>query len=380
MEAELFESLLYQDESEALDFKLEQYPFTDATEIQKGELLKDILAFANAWRQSDAHILIGVEEVRGGRSIPRGVSAHLLDRHLQQFVNSKTNRPVTFSYSSLKFEDLDIGVLELPQQDRPVYLLKDYGKLRANVVYTRRGDTTAEATPDEVVRMASIPHLHGGQPVLELEFADPDTRHRFGQRAELLSQSLQLPRTKSIPLYGEPADTQWGFSVGSMDALRNREFYRELAEYLRESTYLCSVMVALNNPSTTVAQNAIVTLRVESEGVSILANDDLPVKPLKSRTFLGRPRKPLQAQRIEVGRFGDVYEVRALVGSVQPGTTAWAVEPFYVGARSSILVRVEVEISANNLRIPIRSVAEIDIEARAVKATVAELKAFGDSE
>src|SRR5437016_3454734 len=104
MNQDLFESLLYQHESEALDFKLGQYEFDKATDEQKGEILKDILAFANAWRQTDAHILIGVEEGRGGRSRVVGVPQHLLNRNLQQFVHSKTNRPVIFSYEPFAFE------------------------------------------------------------------------------------------------------------------------------------------------------------------------------------------------------------------------------------------------------------------------------------
>ena len=80
MDLQLLESLLYQEESEALDFKIQQYPFSEATDEQKSELLKDILAFANAWRQTDAYILIGVQEVIGGRSIARGIDPndHLL--------------------------------------------------------------------------------------------------------------------------------------------------------------------------------------------------------------------------------------------------------------------------------------------------------------
>jgi hypothetical protein len=97
MDKNLFEVLLYQDESETLDFKEDQYAFDGATDIQKCELLKDILAFANSWRREDAYILIGVREVRGGRSVVCGASSHLLNRNLQQFVNSKINRPVTFS-------------------------------------------------------------------------------------------------------------------------------------------------------------------------------------------------------------------------------------------------------------------------------------------
>ena len=68
----LIESLLYQSEGTALDFKKEQYSFQKATDEQKSELLKDILAFANSWRQNEAYIVIGVEEVVGGRHIPVG--------------------------------------------------------------------------------------------------------------------------------------------------------------------------------------------------------------------------------------------------------------------------------------------------------------------
>ena len=48
MNAVLMEELLNEDESATLDFKRDQYPFDNATDEQKGELLKDILAFANA--------------------------------------------------------------------------------------------------------------------------------------------------------------------------------------------------------------------------------------------------------------------------------------------------------------------------------------------
>ncbi len=67
MDNVLFERLLYEEEGPTLDFKRDQYRFAKATDSDKSELLKDILGFANAWRRSDAYILIGVEDVRGGR-------------------------------------------------------------------------------------------------------------------------------------------------------------------------------------------------------------------------------------------------------------------------------------------------------------------------
>ena len=51
MNAEFLEALLNEDENPALDFKREQYPFERAPDDEKSELLKDILAFANACRR-----------------------------------------------------------------------------------------------------------------------------------------------------------------------------------------------------------------------------------------------------------------------------------------------------------------------------------------
>lgn len=47
----LVESLLYEDEGATLDFKQTSYLFEGAERHQKAELLKDILAFANAFRE-----------------------------------------------------------------------------------------------------------------------------------------------------------------------------------------------------------------------------------------------------------------------------------------------------------------------------------------
>jgi predicted HTH transcriptional regulator len=106
MNSDLFEQLLYEEENTSLDFKVEQYRFSKATEEEKSELLKDLLGFANAWRRSDAYILIGVDDVRGGRSNPVGISEadHLDDHSLQQFVNNLTNQPVRFHYEAFGFE------------------------------------------------------------------------------------------------------------------------------------------------------------------------------------------------------------------------------------------------------------------------------------
>lgn len=155
----LLESLLREDEGTSLDFKRDQYPFVGITDDDlKGELLKDILAFANSWKRTDAYILIGVEEVRGGRSNIVGISTHLPDASLQQFVNTKIQRPLIFSYEAYPYEGVQIGIIHIPRQERPFYLKKDYGRLKANTAYIRRSSSTDIASLDEIAKMGIATH------------------------------------------------------------------------------------------------------------------------------------------------------------------------------------------------------------------------------
>ena len=151
----LLEGLLHEAEGPSLDFKSAQYPFEHATAKEKSELLKDILAFANSWRRTTAYILIGVEEVKGGRSNVVGVDKHLDDASLHQFANGKTQRPVEFSYQVISIEETTIGAIEIPLQDRPTYLTKPFGKLREHEVLIRDGSSTRAATPEEIAQMGA---------------------------------------------------------------------------------------------------------------------------------------------------------------------------------------------------------------------------------
>lgn len=192
LDSTLLENLLYQEEGSALDFKEKQYPFDGAKKDQKGELLKDILAFANSWRQTTAYILVGVEEVKGGRSRIIGITDHLDDAKLHQFVNSKTQQSVEFSYFPFHTEGSEIGVIEIPLQQRPIYIRRDYGKLNADVVYIRDGSSTRPATPDEIAKMG-VERVLDDPPQFILEWADTDSRAVFPSPHTVCSLFLNPP-------------------------------------------------------------------------------------------------------------------------------------------------------------------------------------------
>ncbi len=155
LDSEQLEQLLSQEEGHTLDFKQNQYQFERADDADKGELMKDILAFANTTRKDTAYILVGVKEVKGRCNEVVGVDRFLDDARVQQFVNSKTQRPVVFSYQYISIGNRTIGVIEIPVQPRPIHLKKNFGRLVAEKVYLRRGSSTDVASPDEIAQMGN---------------------------------------------------------------------------------------------------------------------------------------------------------------------------------------------------------------------------------
>jgi predicted HTH transcriptional regulator len=176
----LVEQLLNESESTTLDFKEQQYKFIHASDDEKSEFLKDILSFANAFRRTDAFILIGVREIKGDRSMPVGIHEDIDDATLQQFVNHKTHKPVNFSCYTIPFQGVKLGIIQVPIQERPFYLRKDYGKLKKNVVYIRRGTSTGEASLDEVARMSIfLGTAQTYEPILKLQFVNGSDQANF---------------------------------------------------------------------------------------------------------------------------------------------------------------------------------------------------------
>ncbi|GCA95447.1 AlbA family DNA-binding domain-containing protein [Microcystis aeruginosa] len=232
MKTQLLESLLYEEESPTLDFKKEQYPFSKASEEEKSELVKDILGFANAWRRSDAYILIGVEEVRGGKSEVIGIQNHLDDHTLQQFINSLTNQPVRFHYEAATIEGKQVGVIRIEQQTRPIYLKKKYGKLDKDKVYVRRGSSTdpqKPATLDEIAQMRVEPEDIDAN--LAVVFSNPDTKELIGSHLSIEAELCNLPPSYSIPSLPDLPRNSYGFYSTSMHRT-NHQYYRELAHYI----------------------------------------------------------------------------------------------------------------------------------------------------
>lgn len=162
-------------ESNSLDYKREQYVFFKAKPEEKGELLKDMLAMANADRAEFAFILIGIEELPNKLGKIVGIPADdvIDDAILHQFVNQKTNAFIPFrSYAVpsgiVGRECIQVVEIDNCRDHRPFFLKSDFGKLNANLVYMRDGTTTVVANPTQIREMGESAQQGKARPVVEL--------------------------------------------------------------------------------------------------------------------------------------------------------------------------------------------------------------------
>ena len=340
-------SLLSMEEGPTLDFKREQYRFDKAADEDKAELLKDILAFANTQRHRTAHILVGVEEVTGGRSKVVGVDRHLDDAILHQFVNGKTNRPVEFSYFPYPVEDKSIGVIEIPIQQRPVWAEKIYGVVKANEVYVRDGSSTRPALPDEIAAMG-----RGNPPRLQAQWGDatrrtvypPDYVHRNtgltlpdefqtweGRRGhydfEALAQKLGVDPT----VYDGPRVT----------LIRERVMYKSLG-------------LRFFNSSGSVGENVRFTGILKGrQGVIFKSSGNflLSEEPFQSND-----------EKIRSNPSGDDIEIAVEVGHIRPGEYVWAGRGVQFSTKGSGRLIWKGRFVADNLPEPIECLLPLQVE------------------
>lgn len=365
----LIDQLLFEEEGNTLDFKSEQYRFSVATDQEKSELLKDIIAFANAWRRTDAYILIGVKEVKGGRSEIMGISEHLDDAQLQQFINSKTQRPIDFSYKTVQHDGQQIGVIQIPVQRRPFYLKNDFGKLKRNVVYIRRGSSTDIASPDEVSIMGGEANgIYQGAPSLEAFLITGQHDEIVEKRLERKLINMTIPDDEQFPDYYVERSNISGLHMLSFE---NQDYYRDRAKYLQASSRIRAFKIGVKNSGTIAARDVKVIFNVRNEDKSYIACklNDLPNKPQKSKNHLPVLHSYNTIRKdpdISVKNIPQGWRLTCYLGKVQPKDMVITTDCFCIGSLISQSIRLEVQVFSDDLPEPKQEalIIDFDVEER----------------
>ncbi|MEN6338468.1 MAG: ATP-binding protein [Phycisphaerales bacterium] len=383
MNKELFERLLYEEESTTLDCKKEQYKFVKASDDEKSELLKDLLGFANAWRRSEAYILVGVEEVRGDRSHVVGISAtdHLADHSLQQFVNNLTNRPMRFHYEAFGYEGRQVGIIRIELQPRPIYLKRDYGKLEKDKVYIRRGSSTdphKAASLEEVATMGPMAAPPSAELVVEFAHTDKDDSlgpgiHWDAEFSEVPSEIPDFPTPSQQNSYGV---SQFLYHISATSS--NRDYFRELAQFEFARRLFRPIRLLITNVGEVAASNVRCEFDVEV-GIGVHIMSYLPDAPTKeSSPFMAaelRHIKPAFRRTpgdVSIDTNDDRYRVAIECGDIQPGRRIWS-DVFYLGKRDSGVLELAGKIYAANLSRPEDFTLQIAVSVAAKSMSIREL-------
>jgi hypothetical protein len=210
-------------------------------------------------------------------------------------------------------------------------------------------------------------------PVMSLQFADHETRQKLGNSIKLSSIA-----------YGEPVaplrDTQvmqWrdigktGLSIGTPEPLISPDYWREKEEYIRLTSLLRPVAFVIHNQSSTLVQGVRVEIIGSSSG-GITVGDKLPDEPVYHLIDVIRPeiyaaRLSLQREpQTEVVYHGSQWTLTVHFGNVQPKSSVWADEPFYIGSNAEEFLELEAVIYADNLPDPgkVKLTIEFEIENR----------------
>ena len=263
----LFDRWLYESESDSLDFKREQYKFIGASDNEKSELLKDILAMANSWRRVDGYIVIGIEHRPEKPNALHGVTEHIDDASIQQFINKKVSGICSFEYRTFTKDKKTYGIIRIPVQKRPIFLLKDYGKLKANMVYLRRGSSTDETKPDEICKMGRDQYELGTKASVDIGFFDRSKRQMIGAKLDV--ETTYFVILDKIPDYSESRD-------GFIPTLRItcKDYYRNLVEYTNFTSSFFPVYFAITNKGDREAVNLRVELEIFSSNAEVLLDGD----------------------------------------------------------------------------------------------------------
>lgn len=320
---ELLSRLRYRSEGPDIDFKSAQYRFNGGSEADKAEMLKDILAIANSWREGPGYILLGFKDNRPHPAEVVGIQDSIDDSRIQQFVNSKVKPKLTFSYEEHLYEGVTVGVITIPKQKRPFYITNAYGRLKSNVVYVRRGSSTDEAEPPEATAMA----------------VNDDGRQELKLDLRVLTpQNEAIPSTfahkylrfdEKLPDFVRPREPSGPFDMHIYSALErdNRDFWREYAEYIRIDEALIEMQFVLVNQSSTQLSNAKLEVSVDAldaQSFEMLPGCDLPKKPeaewsLASRLTTVQDVIERQSRALQIDERGPTLACHIRLGNLLPG-------------------------------------------------------------
>lgn len=132
---DLIDLIHYENEKTGLDFKAVIYKAD-----KFDDLLKDIMAMANAALEEDRYIVVGIKHHPSSERVILGVEEFMDDATYYQLVHSNIEPDIHFEYFHVEVADKKVGVFRIFNCDNQPYLMKkDTKNLRRGDGFIRKG-------------------------------------------------------------------------------------------------------------------------------------------------------------------------------------------------------------------------------------------------
>lgn len=194
MEITEFEQILGRPESSTLDFKRQQYDFSNDNEGRKtAEFLKDIVSFCNTIRSESSFIIVGVDAKADGSKELVGLNTHIDDSIFQQKVKNKAIPIPEFSYRTIRYQNLSFGIFEFPvrKYSNPITVTQKLKGLDPGDFYFRRNSSNSKANGFETISISKwLESLPATSITTDLLDEISETIKHLTNKNRLLSESL----------------------------------------------------------------------------------------------------------------------------------------------------------------------------------------------
>lgn len=160
--SELESIIKYDREGTKLDFKREQY-----RKEKYKDLIKDIMAMANATREGKRYIITGVKDLPSGDKeyFPIPKEDFVDQATYQQVLRENVEPSIDFSYYPVEVDGNWVGVCEIDNCNNPPYMMKkDFNGLSKGDCFVRKGSQQEKMTRrdlDEILAFRSKFQFNG---------------------------------------------------------------------------------------------------------------------------------------------------------------------------------------------------------------------------
>lgn len=381
---ELDDLIQFENENTSLDFKRTQYSKKNAEETYD-DLIKDIMAMANANVQGDRFIIVGVKHFPdGSRQFFSIDDKDFIDSATyHQIIRENVEPEIHFEYSPYRHEGHLLGVFRIHSCDDPPYMMrKDFGNLKKGDAFIRKGTHQPRMVREDFARIIQARVADSGfTGVIRIGFQAP------GQPKELevpaagnivLPSDLAAKRIREIlearqRTAGGPFKTIYDLSMFPPSVFGRRTYEQKTTEELQEDLKKVkdSYQQADLHELYEVIGNRI-NLLITNEGASYVEDSILKIelprvdgirvaakifrKPVYDSFGIRRIDIPILNRYPRVKYHKEQIEVRDAVGTLRHGIPQQAFdEPIRVLFENSLIgqeIKLHCTLYGKQLRTP----------------------------